>query len=376
MDSEIKFNFSYVYDTKGKDVTKDDMMLETQVAGISYRVKYEDLDTNEMVCQGHIEKEPDNPKDCNAIAVYTAAGKHIGYVPKENIGVVSDFTEGQDMPCWICFSPFLGDNNEVCVKAKAVLLKLFEGKNEELSSLMEEQLTSLAEEALGNVENLSAQIKNVYTDKFVEEGEDFVSDHGFLHVICATAEQSEKTGCREDDVLEFEITNINQFQSAVFYESDDEGLSVGYVLGRQIFQQDDVLLSAVPEEMADKVDEWTKGRKTYCMYYVRQAIGQDGRIRLNADAKLLRLYEDDEDYNLSLIGEYALNFMRFAIEKGKAYVKQVAKLTQHGEQLEYSDEYTKHMKAKNAQQKSGCAASIALCVLAALASLLAACSLV
>lgn len=65
-----------------------------RVAGISRRVQSVDEISNEIRC----EREPDNPADPNAVAVFSVSAegaKHIGYLPKEIALKIPD----EALPC-------------------------------------------------------------------------------------------------------------------------------------------------------------------------------------------------------------------------------------------------------------------------------------
>lgn len=71
------------------EVTPGDSSSEyyTKIAGVQYRCGASDVGG----FFGFIIHEPKNPKDPNAIAIYRADGKHLGYIPKD---------ETEDLRCW------------------------------------------------------------------------------------------------------------------------------------------------------------------------------------------------------------------------------------------------------------------------------------
>lgn len=62
----------------------------TYIVGSQYRtgarVAIAALRTGEVLT---LRREPDNPHDRNAVAVYDACGEHLGYVPRQDAGAVA-----------------------------------------------------------------------------------------------------------------------------------------------------------------------------------------------------------------------------------------------------------------------------------------------
>lgn len=71
--------------------------LETKIAGINYQ---KGMSKYVGFFKGNIIPEPDNPFDKNALKVVHLDGKHLGYVPSEDIKEVTDLIKGDyQYPC-------------------------------------------------------------------------------------------------------------------------------------------------------------------------------------------------------------------------------------------------------------------------------------
>ena len=76
--------------TKKKRIT-----FETKLAGAQYRCDDDDIGG----FLGYIAPEPDNEYDKNAIAVYRNNGKHVGYIPKDDVTRVKRWASQPSLPC-------------------------------------------------------------------------------------------------------------------------------------------------------------------------------------------------------------------------------------------------------------------------------------
>ena len=68
---------------------------ETKLAGAQYRCTDDDIGG----FLGYIAPEPDNEYDKNAIAVYRNNGKHVGYIPREDIASLKRWASQPSLPC-------------------------------------------------------------------------------------------------------------------------------------------------------------------------------------------------------------------------------------------------------------------------------------
>lgn len=68
---------------------------ETKLAGAQYRCTDDDIGG----FLGYIAPEPDNEYDKNAIAVYRNNGKHVGYIPKDDVIRVKRWASQPSLPC-------------------------------------------------------------------------------------------------------------------------------------------------------------------------------------------------------------------------------------------------------------------------------------
>lgn len=76
--------------TKKKRIT-----FETKLAGAQYHCDDDDIGG----FLGYIAPEPDNEYDKNAIAVYRNNGKHVGYIPKDDVIRVKRWASQPSLPC-------------------------------------------------------------------------------------------------------------------------------------------------------------------------------------------------------------------------------------------------------------------------------------
>ena len=83
----------------------------------------------------------------------------------------------------------------------------------------------------------------------------------------------------------------------------------------------------------------SKGRKLFCLYTVYEKVNSANKLCLASKVITFKFYEDEEDYNLALIGNFGYDFIKAHINEMKESQKEIAKLTQHGEKLEISNEY-------------------------------------
>lgn len=76
--------------TKKKRIT-----FKTKLAGAQYHCDDDDIGG----FLGYIAPEPDNEYDKNAIAVYRNNGKHVGYIPREDIASLKRWASQPSLPC-------------------------------------------------------------------------------------------------------------------------------------------------------------------------------------------------------------------------------------------------------------------------------------
>lgn len=71
----------------------------TYIVGSQYRVgareAIKELRKGEELS---LRREPDNPHDRNAVAVYDVCGQHLGYVPRQDAGAIAKVLD-RGLPC-------------------------------------------------------------------------------------------------------------------------------------------------------------------------------------------------------------------------------------------------------------------------------------
>lgn len=89
-----------------------------------------------------------------------------------------------------------------------------------------------------------------------------------------------------------------------------------------------------------------------------------------------KLYEDEGDYNLALVGNFGYDFVKDTINELKESQKQIDKLKLHGEKIDTSNEYYDFRKKKidkpvgcsndaheKPQEKAGCMSMLIIFVI-------------
>ena len=150
---------------------------------------------------------------------------------------------------------------------------------------------------------------------------------------------SEKPKDWSQDVVQFDIEDINCYIDIYFIEPEEMGILSGYLLNDGIYSSDGDLIGHVPDSVLSRTNEMSKGRKLFCLYTVYEKVNSANKLCLASKVITFKFYEDEEDYNLALIGNFGYDFIKAHINEMKESQKKIAKLTQHGEKLEISNEY-------------------------------------
>lgn len=85
-----------------------------KIAGVQYRNGIQDVGG----FLGYVCSEPANPHDKNAIAIYRNDGKHIGYIPKDEIKDFREWSAKENLPC----VGFIKDGDEVALYGKVKII--------------------------------------------------------------------------------------------------------------------------------------------------------------------------------------------------------------------------------------------------------------
>lgn len=85
-----------------------------KIAGVQYRNDAQDIGG----FLGYVCSEPTNPHDKNAIAIYRNDGKHIGYIPKDEIKDFREWSAKENLPC----VGFIKDGDEVALYGKVKVI--------------------------------------------------------------------------------------------------------------------------------------------------------------------------------------------------------------------------------------------------------------
>lgn len=85
-----------------------------EIAGVQYRNGIQDVGG----FLGYVCSEPTDPHDKNAIAIYRNDGKHIGYIPKDEIKDFREWSAKENLPC----VGFIKDGDEVALYGKVKII--------------------------------------------------------------------------------------------------------------------------------------------------------------------------------------------------------------------------------------------------------------
>lgn len=85
-----------------------------KIAGVQYRNGTQDVGG----FLGYVRSEPTNPHDKKAIAIYRNDGKHIGYIPKDEIKDFREWSAKENLPC----VGFIKDGDEVALYGKVKII--------------------------------------------------------------------------------------------------------------------------------------------------------------------------------------------------------------------------------------------------------------
>lgn len=158
MNSNITLKFSTVFDKELKtgDINKD--TLEVKIAGISFRVNMDNFQ-GYTIEGGYIEHDTSNKYDPNAIGIYHEGGDLIGYVPKQDIDLVNNFTNSQKAPCMLYIAPFIDNEGEFCFKGLARIFRYYDGENSYINDAMNSFFTQYIEKLQEETEEYELKLK-------------------------------------------------------------------------------------------------------------------------------------------------------------------------------------------------------------------------
>ena len=338
MDTNLSFKFTAVYSVDKENLTCEDMSMKVKIAGINYHLNKNDGDYFGLLA-GYIKNEPDNPVDSSAIGIYANNGKLVGYIPKAEIAEVNKYTEGEMMPCFLQIVPFIDDEGNVAMQGTAILLKLYEGKEDMMQQMINDIIVRVGEKTCEQFGELRDKLDKTKFNKYIEIGEDLLGQFGFNIFRYEILPTSEKPKDWSQDVVQFDIEDINCYIDIYFIEPEEMGILSGYLLNDGIYSSDGDLIGHVPDSVLSRTNEMSKGRKLFCLYTVYEKVNSANKLCLASKVITFKFYEDEEDYNLALIGNFGYDFIKAHINEMKESQKKIAKLTQHGEKLEISNEY-------------------------------------
>lgn len=375
MDKNLSFKFTVTYSVDKENLAFEDMSMKVKIAGINYHLDKNDGDYFGLLA-GYIENEPDNPVDSSALGIYANDGKLVGYIPKSEIAKVNKFTEGEMMPCFLQIAPFVDNEGKVAMQGTAVLLKLYEGKEDMMQKVINDYTVSLGEASKEQLGELNGKLDKTKYNEYVENGEGLLDQFGFNILPYEILPSSEKTKDWSLDVSHFYIEDVNRYLNVVFIEPEEMGLFSGYMLNDGIYSSDGDLIGHVPDSVLSQTNEMSKGRKLFCLYFIYQKLNSANQLCLASRVIAFKLYEDEGDYNLALVGNFGYDFVKDTINELKESQKQIDKLKQHGKKLDTSNEYYDFRKKKidkpvgcsnNAhekpQEKAGCMSMLIIFVI-------------
>lgn len=163
MKSKISLSFSVAFDKSDMtgDMNKD--TLEAKISGLSFYIDFDDY-TKYSIEGGYIKAEPENNYDPNAIAIYHDSGKHIGYISKECIADVKEFTDGENAPCLIYIVPFIDNKGEKGLKGVVRIFRYFNGESEYVNNIVEHFINLYALKLKDGLDELDTKIQENWQD--------------------------------------------------------------------------------------------------------------------------------------------------------------------------------------------------------------------
>lgn len=345
MNNKLSVCFTTMYLTEGREIAEADLSMCVKIAGISNYVTIDHVGEMAGVFPGYVENEPANPVDSNAIAIYTDRDEKVGYVPKSEIKRVSEFSEDERMPCFLQILPFIDEYGELGMKGKAILLKLYEGKIDVMQNFMDTLSSELIKDTDRQIADFHKLLDNKIDNKEnIGLGKAMEHEFDFSIYSYAVAPILEKSSNMEDNIVEFEIKDINRYIDIVFVDPEEKGIFAGFELNGEIFNNDGFLVGHVPQEDLSKVDVLARGRKLFCLYSIMDSLTQNNQRCLASKAIAFKLFDEDDNFNYSLLGKFGMMFIEVCTIFTKDISKKIAKLTQYGEELGFSNEYYEHKK--------------------------------
>lgn len=161
MKSNISLSFSVAFEKSDMTGEFGKDSLEARIAGLSHYVDMNNY-TNYSIEGGYIKAEPDNIHDPNAISIYHESGKHIGYIAKECILGVKEFTDGETAPCLIYIAPFMDNEGEEGFKGVVRIFRYYDGETDYVNSMMEHYLNVYIIRLKDAMEEFERKVDNKY----------------------------------------------------------------------------------------------------------------------------------------------------------------------------------------------------------------------
>lgn len=173
MKSNISLGFSVVFEKSDMTGDMNQDTLEAKISGLSFHIDIKDY-MKFSIEGGYIKAEPDNEYDPNAIAIYHDSGKHIGYISREYISDVKEFTDGEKAPCIIYIAPFIDDLGEFGLKGVVRIFRYYEGETDYVNATMEHFVNFYALKFKDELEEFEAKLgkkkQDLLTPNIDDEG--------------------------------------------------------------------------------------------------------------------------------------------------------------------------------------------------------------
>ena len=175
MKSNISLSFSVAFDKNDMtcDMNKD--TLEARISGLSFYIDVYNY-AEYTIEGGYIQPEPNNEYDPNAIAIYHESGKHLGYISKENILEVKEFTDGENAPCLIYIVPFIDNDGKKGLKGVVRIFRYFDGEAEYVNNTMNHFINVYSLKLKDELNELEAKVQEKHQDLLMDN----INDEGHL----------------------------------------------------------------------------------------------------------------------------------------------------------------------------------------------------
>lgn len=155
-------------------------------------------------------------------------------------------------------APFVDNEGKVAMQGTAVLLKLYEGKEDMMQKVINDYTVSLGEASKEQLGELNGKLDKTKYNEYVENGEGLLDQFGFNILPYEILPSSEKTKDWSLDVSHFYIEDVNRYLNVVFIEPEEMGLFSGYMLNDGIYSSDGDLIGHVPDSVLSQTNEMSK----------------------------------------------------------------------------------------------------------------------